>query len=209
METEEAPFITMETSDNVNSTNTIPPTPPWWVYHPLYVKPPWWLDILVLVVLVVLAVNPRNDDVAVFFIIWFFFAFEWFFWFKYISEEERSRHWNERRLRWLRTHADFELDNDYTLDAQTRSNSNQPHPVGCCSLTPGFIFWTLWSVGWFMLFWSLYFLEIPSFSLLGVDYWGTLGFVVLIAWLCYLPRFLFYYCNERFAWGFKLSLRGF
>ena len=103
----------------------------------------------------------------------------------------------------------YELVDDYTLDAQTRSNSNQPHPVGCCSLTPGFIFWTLWSVGWFMLFWSLYFLEIPSFSLLGVDYWGTLGFVVLIAWLCYLPRFLFYYCNERFAWGFKLSLRGF
>ena len=45
MQTEEAPFITMETSDGVNSTNTILPTTPWWVYHPLYVKPPWWLDI--------------------------------------------------------------------------------------------------------------------------------------------------------------------
>ena len=47
----------METSDGVNSTNSILPTTPWWVYHPLYVKPPWWLDIVVLVVFVLLAVK--------------------------------------------------------------------------------------------------------------------------------------------------------
>jgi hypothetical protein len=46
----------METSDGVDSTNTILPTTPWWVYHPLYVKPPWWLDIVVLVVFVLLSV---------------------------------------------------------------------------------------------------------------------------------------------------------
>ena len=79
MQTEEAPFITMETSDGVNSTNSILPTTPWWVYHPLYVKPPWWLDIVVLVVFVLLAVNPRGDALLIFFIIWYFFTFEWFF----------------------------------------------------------------------------------------------------------------------------------
>ena len=202
MQTEEAPFITMETSDGVNSTNTILPTKPWWVYHPLYVKPPWWLDIVVLVVFVLLSVMQTiTADVAVFvfFMIWYFFTFEWFFWFKYISEEERSRSLNERRLRWLSTHTHSEVDNDYTFDAQIRPNSNQPRPVGCCSLTPRFIFWTLWSAGWFILFWSLYILEIPSFHWLGVDYWGTEGFLVLIAWLCYMPRFLSY-CNELFPW---------
>ena len=199
MQAEEAPFITMETSDGVNSTNTILPTTPWWVYHPLYVKPPWWLDMVVLVVFVLLAVNPRGDAVLIFFMLWYFFTFEWFFWFKYISEEERSRSLNKRRLRWLSTHTHSEVDDDYTFDAQIRPNSNQPRPVGCCNLTPRFIFWTLWSAGWFILFWSLYILEIPSFHWLGVDYWGTEGFVVLIAWLCYMPRFLSY-CNESNPW---------
>ena len=128
-----------------------------------------------------------------------FFTFEWFFWFKYLSEEERSRSLNKRRLRWLSTHTHSEVDDDYTFDAQIRPNSNQPRPVGCCNLTPRFIFWTLWSAGWFILFWSLYILEIPSFHWLGVDYWGTEGFVVLIAWLCYMPRFLSY-CNESNPW---------
>ena len=128
-----------------------------------------------------------------------FFTFEWFFLFKYLSEEERSRSLNKRRLRWLSTHTHSEVDDDYTFDAQIRPNSNQPRPIGCCNLTPRFIFWTLWSAGWLILFWSLYILEIPSFHWLGVDYWGTEGFVVLIAWLCYMPRFLSC-CNELFPW---------